>query len=207
MAGKKGIVYIEIDGLRAALQGLDSRAVRRAARETLKELTQAAKAQAISGIREKFNVQRQDLNSHMRVKLPTFANLTGEIAISGTPLPLVYFGAKEIRRVSGGVIVQDRRSGRRQKRAKGKGGVTYSITPNDPKNLPNAFMAYHSRFGRVEVFQRKGRSRYPVRTFRSITIPSMFEQPRVLEAVTEKIQDSFDKRFAHHLRYFLEIAK
>lgn len=207
MAGTKGVIKFKVEGLAAAMQFLDTPAVRKAARETLKDMVKMAKTEASEGIRAKFNVKKQDLDPRLRVKLPTYANLTSEIAVSGTPIPLVYFGAREVRDVRGGVLVQDRRSGRRQRRASGDRGVTYEIEKGKRENLPKAFMAYHHIWGRVEVFQRKGKARYPIRSFRSITIPSMFTQERVLGAVQRRVQDNFDKRFVHHLRYFAEVAK
>lgn len=207
MSGTRGVIFIEVDGLKEVLQGFDTAALRKAAKATLSDLIKMAKTEASAGIREKFNVRKGDLDPRLQVKLPTYANLTGEISIKGTPIPLVYFGAREVRKTNVGYLVQDRRSGRRQRRASGEVGVTYEITKGKKETLAKAFMAYHSGFGRVEVFQRKGKGRYPLRTFRSITIPSMFEQPRVIDAVTAKIQNNFDARFAHHLRYFLEVAK
>lgn len=208
MSHTKGVVRVEIVGLREVLQGLDTPVLRKAAKQTLDDLIKMAKTEASAGIRQHFNVQKKDLDPRLVVTRPTYASLTGEIKVSGKPIPLVYFGAREIRELrGGGVLVQNRKSGRRQVRASGPRGVTYEIEPGEEKTLPKAFMAYHSAFGRVEVFQRKGRSRYPLRTFRSITIASMFEQPRVLDPVVQRIQNEFDRRFAHHLRYFIEQAQ
>lgn len=207
MAGTKGVVNIRIEGLAEALQALEGRSVRRAARETLKDLVKMAKTEASTGIREKFNVRKADLDPRLRVRLPTYANLTSEIKVSGLPIPLTYFGAREVRDSRSGVRIQDRRSGRIQRRSSLARGVSYEIEKGKRANLPKAFMAFHNAFGRVEVFQRKGKERYPLRTFRSITIPSMLEQPRVIERIRARIQDNFDKRFKHHLRYFTEVAK
>lgn len=207
MSGTKGLIFIKVEGLAEALQFLDTPAVRKAAKETLKDLVKMAKTEASSGIREKFNLKKQDLDPRLKVRLPSFSNLTSEIAITGTPIPLVYFGAREVRDTQQGVLVQDRRSGRIQRRASGARGVTYEVERGQRKTLSKAFMAYHSRFDRVEVFQRKGKKRLPLRTFRSITIPSMFSQDRVILPVTAKVQDNFDQRFDHHLRYFVEVAE
>lgn len=207
MSGTKGIINVEIVGLAEALSELDTAVVRKAARSALSDLVKMAKTEASAGIREKFNVKKRDLDANLKVKLPSYANLTGEIRVGGTPIPLMYFGAKEVRDTRRGVLVQDRRAGKIQRKAKGPRGVTYEIEKGERPTLPKAFIAYHSRFGRLEVFQRKGKSRIPLRTFRSISIASMFSQERVLAAVTRKIQDNFDQRFAHHLRHFGEVAK
>ena len=204
MAHTKGVVHIEIDGLREVMQGLDTPALRKAARQTLADLIGMAKTVTSAGIRAKFNVKKQDLDPRLTVKLPTYASLTGEIRVAGAPIPLVYFGARQLRDTLAGVQVRDNRGGRKtQRRAKGDRGVTYSLTVEGKKNLPHAFIAFNRSFGRYEVFQRKGKARNELRTFRSITIASMFEQERVIEPVTRRIQAEFDGRFAHHLAYFM----
>jgi hypothetical protein len=205
MSQTKGVVYIKIDGLREALQGLDTPAIRKAARRTLADLTKMAKTEASAGIRRRFNVKKRDLDPRMVVVMPTFASMTGEIKVSGAPIPLVYFGAKQLRDVAAGVVVRNNRGGvKAQKRAKGLRGVTYSLSPGVTENLPHAFIAWHRRWGRYEVFQRKGKERYEIRSFRSITIASMFEQGGVIGPVTKRVQAEFDGRFRHHLRYFIE---
>lgn len=205
MSHTKGVVFVEIVGLREAMQGMDTPAVRKAGRQTLADLTKMGKTEISAGIRQYFNVKKQDLDPRLVVRMPTYSSMTGEIKVSGSPIPLVYFGAREVRAVrGGGFLVQNRRSGRRQQRASGPKGVSYEVEPGEVKTLPNAFMAYHHAFGRIEVFQRKGKARYPLRSFRSITIASMFEQARVLGPVEMRIQNEFDKRFMHHLRFFIE---
>lgn len=203
MQGKSGLIYIEIKGLREAMAMLQTPPVRRAARATLAEMTKLAKTEASTGIRARFNIKKKDLDPRMRVKLPTYSSLTGELTVSGPPIPLIYFGAKQISRAGGRVSIRNNRGqAKMQKRSKGADGVTYQVEKTKA-TLPHAFIAWHKSWGRWEVFQRKGKGRFPLRTFRSITVPSMFEQPRVLDAVRKRIQDAFDGRFFHHLTYFM----
>jgi len=200
--------HIKIEGLSDVLSSM-SKSVRKAARTTITEFVKQSKIEASAEIREKYNIKKADLEKHMKVKLPTYADLTGEILVYGNPIPLVYFGATEVRDVRGGVAIQSTTRGRVQRRSSAARGVTYEIEKGKKNNLPDAFMAYSDKWGRVEVFrrQRKGDkrvARLPIFTFRSISIPSMFNQERVVGEITKRINARFEGRFAHHLNYFLE---
>jgi len=196
-------VKLRIEGMQDVLELLDSKNAQRASSRSLKRMTQMVKTEASSTIRDEYNIRKADLDPYMVMKLPAWNELTSEITVTGKPISLIYFGARQL-------TAQNRviswKSGKQLKRSSRslQGGVTYQIIKGRTMNLPHAFIAYDSRLNRVTVFQRKGKTRLAIKAIRFITIASLFASQKTMDAIHVKINDSWTKVFKHELLFALD---
>jgi hypothetical protein len=139
---------------------------------------------AIKKIRERYNVKAavvrkamKKLRAH-RAQGSAFAMLE----ISGARLPLIEFAATWKRGQKIGASVKVLRGGPR-------------------KRIPGAFIGVHGYTGARQVFVRRGRERYPIKSLRSVSVPQQFANKVVREAVDVAVRDAFDKNFRQQLKF------
>lgn len=146
-----------------------------------------------------------------RVKISSFARndeLTLVIQATGRPIDLTHFGA---RWVKGNRIVKREGSAlgvRTLKRSKSTGGVFYQVHrkatggATNEGHLPSAFIA-RVKAGKTDshvgVFVRAGKARLKIIKKVLISVPSMFEQEPVYEAIRRTVEAKFPERFQHHI--------
>ncbi|MDQ7989031.1 MAG: phage tail protein [Candidatus Dactylopiibacterium sp.] len=68
------------------------------------------------------------------------------------------------------------------------------------KMIRNAFIATNKKSGGTAVFERVGKSRYPIEAKTTIGIPSMFNTRRINELVRRVMRERFAVNFARHKR-------
>lgn len=193
---------IELDTrqLGAALKWLPDNLVRPAARMAINDAGRQGQTAARQAIYDQWNLDKAFINE--RVKISSFArndDLSLEIRATGRPIDLSRFSARWVR----GNRIVTRDGTRMLKRGKKDGGVFVKIRRGaEITHLPSAFMAT-VRAGKssshVGVFVRVGRARLPIIKKAMISVPSMFEQEQVYEAIRQVIEAKFPERFSHHL--------
>lgn len=85
-------------------------------------------------------------------------------------------------------------------------GVVVQLMKGHTTFLRKAFMARvkaGDQGHHVGVFQRQGPARLPILEKRLITVPSMFAQPRVMQAVEKTVSENAQKIFDHELEFYL----
>ncbi len=193
-------ITVKMEGVDRAKRALDPKLFDRASRLALNEAERKARVEAKKEIRAKWNIKATKANQEVKnIKKARNSDLTAIIQAKGRPISLTYFGAKEIRDTSRGVLVQTGTRGRIQSRARGQRGVTVQIIRGRRTHLPKAFIAT-TKNASVRVFERMGKSRLPIESKSTITIASMFDQAKVQKATVKAAQSQFLKRFAHHWR-------
>jgi hypothetical protein len=200
---------IKLEGVKEAMEALNPAKVQRAVKMALNDAARAGRTEAGKAIRDKWNVKAAKIADELKnVRLATNDDFTAIIQAKGRPISLAYYGAKEVRRIT------------RTKRGKQKKvrGVTLQVLKGIRVSYPKAFMATMKN-GYVGVFMnhadffrtgysyhaptvgkyagKKGRSK--IVGMATITIASMFNQPRVQEAAVKKISETWKSRFSHHL--------
>ena len=184
---------IRIEGAREA-----QRAIRRfpnrieaAARRASRRTSVAARARATKEIRGDYFIRARDLKRFMRLHQ---RGARGEIVVDGKALPLILFGARDLRRSGRGVSFRVRRRGGRQ-------------------YLPNAFIA-DSPYGPKRVLQRTGESRTmksgryqgkrreAVREMFTLSAPAMFENelPVVQPFAEARLEREINQQIDFELR-------
>lgn len=206
------IFTVKMTGIDEAMAACDPKNVQRAVTSALNKTAAKARTAAISAVTEKYNIKKSHLgttatgNSRIKMTAATMGNQQAVISISGRPMSLAYFGARQVVVSSKGQIrLTARDKSRLLKRKPGVMGVTVEILKGQRTALQGAFLAavkagntgFH-----IGVFQRHGSKRLPIFEKRMITLASMFGNKRVEDVIAKAVSDNFERIFAHELDYY-----
>jgi hypothetical protein len=203
------MISVKLEGFDEAMASLNPKHVKSAARMAINDGARAGRTEAARRIRERWNVKAAKVNTELRnTVMASSSKLEAVISAKGRPVSLSYYGFKQIQRVTKG------KGGKyRQTR-----GVTGSILKGVKVSYRRAFKAtMQSGFTGVFVNEadyinqdylyrtpRRGnyagqRGRNSIINLATITLPSMLEQPRVMEPTLRTIRERMADRFAYHL--------
>lgn len=187
---------ISLEGYEQALTMFDGRVVDTAARRALTRAIERGRTEARRAIHAKWNIKKTDINRAINSIKVSGNEISAIISAKGRPLSLSYFGAKEYAHFS-----TISRSGRKTRKTqnKSKKGVYVKIYRDGQlTHKPKGFVqTMHS--GHIGVFERVGKSRYPIRERKVITIASMFSQSGAIEPTVEAIHKSWSSEFFRQL--------
>ncbi len=86
-------VTIRLEGLSEYMATLDPKHAKAAIRPALKRMTDMVKTEASTTIRRDYAIKKVDLDPFMKLQL---RQLQSEISVTGKPISLLYFGAKQL---------------------------------------------------------------------------------------------------------------
>ena len=132
---------------------------------------------ASRAIRERRGLPAAAVNKTMTVQRASRATLVSRLIVSGRPIDLKNYKARQSSR-----------------------GVTVSVTKGERKLIEGAFIV-ESRSG--QVFTREGKKRLPIRKMVGPSIPSTFLQEQVRLAWLAVAKDALVKRSAEELNFEL----
>lgn len=135
------------------------------------------KTELARGVPKRYDTKQKTIRDRTRVN-----KNTGEVSVTGSPIRLFKFRVTPT-------------SPRKQL-------VTASVK-RASKSLPNAFVQ-QMRNGTIGVFERVGKSRYPIRQLYSVSAPQMAENEEVLEGAMERASIVFDERLSHEIGRLLD---
>lgn len=135
------------------------------------------KTELARGVPKKYDTKQKTIRDRTRVN-----KNTGEVSVTGSPVRLFKFRVTPT-------------SPRKQL-------VTASVK-RASKSLPNAFVQ-QMRNGTIGVFERVGKSRYPIRQLYSVSAPQMAGEEEVLEGAMERASIVFDERLSHEIGRLLD---
>lgn len=135
------------------------------------------KTELAKGVPKKYDTKQKTIRDRTRVNKDA-----GEVSVKGSPIRLFKFRVTPT-------------SPRRQL-------VTASVK-RASKSLPNAFVQ-QMRNGTIGVFERVGKSRYPIRQLYSVSAPQMAGNEEVLEGAMERASIVFDERLSHEIGRLLD---
>lgn len=135
------------------------------------------KTELARGVPKKYDTKQKTIRDRTRVN-----KNTGEVSVKGSPIRLFKFRVTPT-------------SPRRQL-------VTASVK-RASKSLPNAFVQ-QMRNGTIGVFERVGKSRYPIRQLYTVSAPQMAGNEEVLEGAMERASIVFDERLSHEIGRLLD---
>lgn len=130
------------------------------------------KTELARGVPKKYDTKQKTIRDRTRVN-----KNTGEVSVKGSPIRLFKFRVTPT-------------SPRRQL-------VTASVK-RASKSLPNAFVQ-QMRNGTIGVFERVGKSRYPIRQLYTVSAPQMAGNEEVLEGAMERASIVFDERLSYEI--------
>lgn len=201
------MITIKVTGIEEALEAFSARNVDLALRQSINRAAQSGKSIASEEIRKVYNVKAGDVSQRIKVSLARMDRLAATLDISGRPMSLSYFGAKQIaagRTISKGKDGMLKSAGNARMRAKGpvQQGVMVQVLKGKPTVLRHAFMAQMKKSGHIGVFRREGKSRLPIYEKYVVTIPTMVENAKVLPSVVKRIQERLAVEFPRQLNYY-----
>lgn len=185
----------KIEGIDKALKLFDPNVVRKAVRSTVNKLHRQAKTVSSKEVRKVYNISAAELRKKLKFKTATLSDLTSVIFIHGRPISLSKFKAKQL---------------------KNKMVVTFKVKKQGGRQRINAFMATMPN-GHVGVFWRKGskrlttKGRYagtktkrqPIFEGKTVSIPQMYDNPKVFKAIEDLIKSKSGKILDNELEFFL----
>lgn len=135
------------------------------------------KTELARGVPKKYDTKQKTIRDRTRVN-----KNTGEVSVTGSPIRLFKFRVTPT-------------SPRKQL-------VTASVK-RAKKSLPHAFVQQMTN-GHIGIFERVGKSRYPIRQLYSVSAPQMAGNEEVLEGAMERASIVFDERLSHEIGRLLD---
>lgn len=158
-------------------------AAEKAEKSAIKKTVKGIRRFAAQKVKEEYTIQGKYVT---RTLSTSFNGSTGELRSEGGVNDLRYFKTnpknRTKRRSKNGVFVQVRR---------GEGG-----------RLPHAFIAGMDS-GHIGVFERVGRSRFPIKKMTGPSTPSMLGNPKISEKIAEKMEERLNVNVEHEINAFL----
>ena len=152
--------------------------LRSAVRSAANKLIRRGRTATSKRVREVYNIKASDLKNYTKVKKATNSNPTAAIIISGRPIPLILFSAKQNKR---GVSV-------RVKKTTGRKIIQSSFIATMPS-------------GKIQVWMRKGAKRLPIKQLLSVSPPKMYEKEGE-KVFKELISKEAGKTVQHEIDYY-----
>lgn len=135
------------------------------------------KTELARGVPKRYDTKQKTIRDRTRVN-----KNTGEVSVTGSPIRLFKFRVTPT-------------SPKRQL-------VTASVK-RASKSLPNAFVQRMGN-GTTGVFERVGKSRYPIRQLYTVSAPQMAGNEEVLDGAMERASIVFDERLSHEIGRLLD---
>ena len=135
------------------------------------------KTELARGVPKRYDTKQKTIRDRTRVN-----KNTGEVSVTGSPIRLFKFRVTPT-------------SPRKQ--------LVTASAKRASKSLPNAFVQ-QMRNGTIGVFERVGKSRYPIRQLYSVSAPQMAGNEEVLEGAMERASIVFDERLSHEIGRLLD---
>lgn len=204
------MITIKLVGFEEALRTIDPEVAKKAAKAAMDRTAQSGKTTASEEIRAVWNVKKSDLDPRIKIYPPRMNDLKAVIEISGKPMSLSYFGAKQI---FGGTVRsrvgKNLKDGKvtRKMRSVGplpQGVVVQIMKGKDTVLMRSAFMSKMPKSGHIGVYRRTGKDRLPIDEKNVISIASMANRPEVMTAMIKRIQQRWLAEFPHQLKYYQE---
>lgn len=126
------------------------------------------------------------VRDQITIEKATSRNVVSRIAVKGTRIPLIQFNAR----------------GPEPSRGRGR-GVTARL-PGGAGRYPHAFITTVGIGGHRGVFERKGKSRLPIRELLGPSLPHVFIKYTPL--AKDRMQEQFLKEITHEFRYAVQQA-
>lgn len=204
-------ITIKLAGVEKLLKTFDPRKVARAAAGALNRAVKSGRTEASSVIREIWNIKKSDLDRKIVVKGAMMSNLTAILTVTGKPINLLYFGARQIAggkskrlkfkgRISADAKIITGRAGR------GYSGVTAQTQFSHKTVLPKAFISRATKGGIPLVLIRSSKAKSKsgrkegLLAIKVITEASIFKQEKTLNRVASKIKTQWQKEWDNQIK-------
>lgn len=149
----------------------------------LNRTVDGARTQAVREIRKIYKVRAETVRKAFTTHKASRESLRAVLTASGKPLPLIGFGARQV-----------------------KAGVSVDIKKGR-KVVKHAFVQTIARTGYVGVFLRKGGNRLPIKQLYSVSVPGIFSVKGVQAALDQANTERYETELHHQLDYLNKEAR
>lgn len=209
---------VKLEGLDRLKRRLSSRAkeIEAAAVSAINRTAKSTRTEASNLIRNEkgWKIKKADLDKRLSIKQARKGDLQAVLTPQATKgkgsIALPYFGAKEVKRTSAGVITTSRSKhgglvAKRQKRSKATGGIAVQVRKGGKKaHYPKAFIA-QMKSGHIGVYRRTGfttsNNRPQIAEVKTISVWTMFRgiHQRLLEHARKRWRVEIAAQLKHQL--------
>lgn len=195
------IIKVDIEDIKKAVNAFGESKIKRAIQLSLNRSIRSSKSEISRLIRQKFNIAKADLDRKIHLRVASVSALSGEVAVRGEPISLIYFKPYAI---SGGIRTFAARARgqrmpglaqRKVNRGRETGGIVAEIIKGKRTKLAKAFFIIGTGGTPLVVIRR---STGKLQKVAVITEASMFKQQR--DQVAEKVITQFRKEFANQIK-------
>ncbi|MFO7598033.1 MAG: phage tail protein [Desulfocurvibacter africanus] len=182
-----GSVRLDPDDLLRAQVLLSSipNGYRRAMVRSIDRTLITARKLATKRIREEINLKATDVKAAIKVRKARYATLEGELGVKGKHIPLVKYGARQVKR-----------------------GVSIQVLKRNSRKISTAIFMAQMKSGHFGVYWRKKDAagqlvpRLPIKQRFGPSIPEVYSG-RPIGQVMPEAAETFAKNFAHEVSYLL----
>lgn len=136
-----------------------------------------------------YEIKAGDVNKTLSIKRASPSKLQAVASSVGRPIALIHFKVKPKKPPT--------KATRKRVMVKIKKSSGYSTI----NTKPSAFVQNAS--GAINVFQRKGAARLPIKRLYSLAVPQMIGSKAVMDRIQVKANETLDKRVTHEIEYRL----
>lgn len=203
------MIRFKVTGIEEARELFSPKTIEKAVTRTLNEIGKKARTATINAITGKYNIKRGDLSEtstgQSRIKLfaASAGNNTAVLSITGRPISLSYFGARQ---TVGNKVITAKKGYKTKRKVKFQ-GMTVEILKGKRTILPKSSFLAGVKAGKsgglhIGVFQRWGRTRLPIFEKRMVTLPTMFNNTNAAKMIGKIVSGEFGTIFYRNLNWY-----
>lgn len=148
----------------------------------LNRTAQGAQTDAVRAVAENMKIRQAAVRKAIRIAKANSTLLQAEVVATGRRIPLIEFKARQTKR-----------------------GVTYDLG-GGRQRIPSGFITIVGA-GHVGVFARKGKARLPIQEKFGPSIPKVFANQAIMDAIRTRAEADLEKNVAHEIEYLLSLQK
>lgn len=182
----KGVVSLNEDQLinaefeLSSIKGGAPKAMSRAINRSL----QSARGSMVKSVRDEYTAKAAAIRSTLSITKASPARLEATIKSVGSPLPLRDFNVSP-----------------KTANAKRRTPIRVSVRKGNKSSLNRSFVVRTG--GKVNVFERVGGKRLPIKKLFGPSVPQMIGNDKVIDLITEQTKLTMDKRLEHEINHLL----
>lgn len=156
-------------------------AVPKAVSRAINRAIDSVKTEAARKVRETYYIKNKDIMDTVKVKKSSPSDLMAEFVSRGSAMPVIKFQVNP-----------------KKPQPKRKKQIIVRVKRGEGGTIMGAFVA-KMRNGRIGVYNRVGRARFPIVERYGPAVPQMLGEDGVREYIESKAQETLEKRLDHEI--------
>jgi hypothetical protein len=169
-------------------------AIRRATARTLNETLTKSQSLMAKQAAAEYKITQRDIRASFRTHSANANDLNASVQSVGTKFPLFKFGISKLRQYGPFLGVRDPRA-----------AVSIEEVRGQQTPLAHGFLAI-TKSGYAGIFERTGKSRYPIHQVVGLSAPQMIGARRSWPAIDAELHRYFASRIQANIHFFADLA-